>query len=93
LKPIRNVSFLIESKKIINVEGVHHEVDIFVTIDLGNDYKSIFIFECKNWQDTVRKNDVIVFTEKISAANARRLAQTRFLNSLCRLPAKFCAAM
>jgi hypothetical protein len=64
-------TFLIESKKIINVGGVHHEIDIFVTIDLGNGYKSIFIFECKNWQDPVGKNEVIVFSEKIAAAQAQ----------------------
>lgn len=52
--------------------GVHHEIDIFVTIDLGNDYKSIFIFECKNWQEPVGKNEVIVFSEKIDACQAQR---------------------
>ena len=64
-------TFLIENKKIINVGGVHHEIDIFVTIDLGNGYKSIFIFECKNWQGPVGKNEVIVFSEKIAAAQAQ----------------------
>jgi hypothetical protein len=42
--------FLFESKKIINAGGVHHEIDIFVTIDLGGGYKSVYIFECKNWK-------------------------------------------
>lgn len=65
-------TFLIESKKIINVAGVHHEIDIFVTIDLGNGYKSVFIFECKNWEEPVGKNEVIVFSEKIAAAQAQR---------------------
>jgi hypothetical protein len=66
---LREKPFLIESKKIINVDDVHHEIDIFVTIDLGDGYKSVFILECKNWQDAVGKNDVIVFAEKIAVTH------------------------
>jgi hypothetical protein len=40
--------------------------------DHGNGYKSVFIFECKNWQEPVGKNEVIVFSEKIDAAQAQR---------------------
>jgi hypothetical protein len=69
---LKEKRFLIESKKIITVEGVHHEIDIFVTIDLGDGYKSIFIFECKNWQEAVGKNEVIIFTEKIAVTQAQR---------------------
>jgi hypothetical protein len=64
-------TFIVESKKIINVAGVHHEIDIFVTIDLGLGYKSIFIFECKNWADAVGKNEIIIFSEKIKAIGAQ----------------------
>jgi len=64
-------TFVIESKKVINVGGVHHEIDILVTIDLGKGYKSVFIFECKNWQDPVGKNEVIIFSAKIAAAQAQ----------------------
>jgi hypothetical protein len=64
-------TFLIESKKTIKAGGVHHEIDVFVTIDLGNGYRSVFIFECKNWRDPVGKNEVIVFSEKIAAAQAQ----------------------
>jgi hypothetical protein len=69
---LRDKTFVIESKKIINVGDVHHEIDIFVTIDLGRGYQSIFIFECKNWQDSVGKNEVIVLSEKIDAADATK---------------------
>ena len=68
---LKEESFIIESKKIINVGGVHHEIDIFVTIDPGDGYKSIFIFECKNWRESVGKNEVVVFAEKISATQAQ----------------------
>jgi hypothetical protein len=30
------------------------------------------VFECKNWQDKVGKNDIIVFSEKVKATNAQR---------------------
>jgi hypothetical protein len=66
-------SYLIESKKIITVGGVHHEIDLFVTVDLGGPgYSSVYIFECKNWKEAVGKNEIIVFAEKIAAARAQR---------------------
>lgn len=60
----------VEKKKIIEVDGVRHEIDVYVTIDSAAGYKSIFIFECKNWQDAVGKNEIIVFSEKIDASQA-----------------------
>jgi hypothetical protein len=69
---LREKTFFIESKKILTLGGVRHEVDIFVTIDLGQRYKSIFIFECKNWQGAVGKNEVVVFSETIEAVGATR---------------------
>jgi len=68
---LREKPFLFESKKIINAGGVHHEIDILVTIDLGDGYKSIFIFECKNWAESVGKNEIIVFAEKIGVTQAQ----------------------
>ena len=68
---LREKTFFIEGKKIITVDGVHHEIDIYVTIDLGVGYTSVFIFECKNWQDPVGKNEVIVLSEKIDATQAQ----------------------
>jgi len=65
-------SFLIESKKIVVIEGVRHEIDVWVEIDHGKGYKSIFIFECKNWESGVGKNEIIVFSEKIDAVQAQR---------------------
>ena len=59
-----------ERKKRINVGGVHHEIDLYLTIDSGAGYKSIFIFECKNWQDAVPKNEIIVFSKKILDSSA-----------------------
>lgn len=67
-------TFRIEGKKQINSRGVRHEIDIFVEVDLCDGYKANFIFECKNWSDSVGKNEIIVFSEKIQAT----LAQTGF---------------
>ncbi len=64
-------TFLIENKKIIVVGDVKHEIDIWVEIDLGRGYKSIFIFECKNWEKKVSKNEIIIFSEKIDAVQAQ----------------------
>jgi hypothetical protein len=69
---VKEKSYRIESKKIINVGGVHHEIDIFVTFELGPGYNSVYIFECKNWNEAVGKNEVVVFAEKIDAAAAQR---------------------
>ena len=68
---LREKTFFIESKKMITVDGVRHEIDVFVTIDLGPEYRPVFISECKNWQKSVGKNEVIVLSEKIDAARAQ----------------------
>ena len=63
--------FRIFRRRIIIVEGVRHEYDVWVEIDLGQGYKPIFVFECKNWEAKVGKNEIIVFSEKIAAAQAQ----------------------
>jgi hypothetical protein len=63
---------IIEKKKIIGVDGVRHEIDVYVTINSASGYESIYIFECKNWQEAVNKNEIIVFAEKIDASKAAR---------------------
>lgn len=61
----------VETKKTITVDGVRHEIDVFVTIDYGKGYKAVFIFECKNWEDAVGKNEIIVFSTKIKEVQAQ----------------------
>ena len=68
----KDATITIEPKKTVIVDGVKHEIDIYITIDLGHGYKSIFIFECKNWQEAVGKNEIIVFSEKINAVQAQK---------------------
>jgi hypothetical protein len=62
----------IENKKIVIVEGVKHEIDLYVEVFIARGYQSKFIFECKNWKDNVDKNEIIVFSEKISAVSAQK---------------------
>jgi hypothetical protein len=63
-------TFLIEDKKVIRVNGVRHEIDIFVTVDAAPGYAAVYIFECKNWANPVGKNEIVVFSEKIKVLNA-----------------------
>jgi hypothetical protein len=60
----------IEKKKIIVINEVRHEIDIHVTADLAPGYRSVFIFECKNWKEAVGKNEIIIFSEKIDVSRA-----------------------
>ncbi len=60
-----------EPKKIVVVNGVKHEIDIYITIDYGKGYKAIFIFECKNWTKKVDKDEIIVFSKKVEVVHAQ----------------------
>lgn len=62
----------IQPKKIMIVDGVRHEIDLFVQVVPAPGYSSTFIFECKNQIDPVSKNVVIVFEAKIKACQAQR---------------------
>jgi hypothetical protein len=64
-------TFTIESKKTVRVAGVRHEIDIWVSVDLGAEYAALFIFECKNWETKVGKNHIVNFAEKIRAVRAQ----------------------
>ena len=65
-------TFKIESKRVVTSGGVKHEIDIYVTASLAAGYEAIFIFECKNWEAKVGKNELIIFSEKISAVRAQK---------------------
>lgn len=65
-------TIIFESKKVIVVEGVRFEIDIFVTIDSAPGYKSLVIFECKNWKKSVGTPEITHFSAKIRAIGATR---------------------
>lgn len=62
----------IESNRVLVLDGVKHEIDIFVRIKLGNSYDATYLFESKNWAEPVGKDPLIVFAEKIRATGAAR---------------------
>jgi hypothetical protein len=64
-------TFHIAGRKIISMAGVHHEIDIWVNVEIGDGYSATFIFECKNQKAKVGKNDIVAFAEKIKAAQAQ----------------------
>jgi hypothetical protein len=53
-------SYEITFRRIIIIEGVKHEIDVWVEFDIGNGYKSIFIFEARNWAKTIGKDHILV---------------------------------
>jgi hypothetical protein len=55
----------IENRKVINHEGVRHEIDLYVTVKFGDGYDATYIFEAKNWKDPVGKSQIIEFIEKM----------------------------
>ena len=69
---LREESFRIATRQRVNAGGVHHEIDILVTVEAAKGYTSTFLFECKNWEEAVGKNEIIVFAEKIQALGAQR---------------------
>jgi hypothetical protein len=69
---LKGIEYNIESKKICTIAGVRHELDVFVKTCPGSPYESSWIFECKNWQKTVGKNEVISLAEKVDVLNANR---------------------
>jgi hypothetical protein len=65
-------TFAFDLKKIVTVAGVRHEIDIWVSVDLGGGYTALFISECKNWTNKVGKKEIIVFSDKINVVQAQR---------------------
>ncbi len=69
---LKNNTFTIECNKIFIVNGVKHEIDVYIEVDLGKEYKSVYIFECKNRKSKVNKNDIVVFSKKIDVLQAQK---------------------
>jgi Restriction endonuclease len=67
---LKEDSFRLEQKKVVVVDEVRHEIDVFVTVEPASGYSSVHIFECKNWQKSVGKAEIVDFSEKVRALNA-----------------------
>ena len=64
--------FEIGLNKIVVVQGVKHEIDVWVKAHAQTGEEAIFIFECRNRKEKVNKNDIIVFSEKVRVTTASR---------------------
>jgi hypothetical protein len=69
---VKDSDLAIETRKIIMRHGVRHEIDLYVRINGARSYDAVFIFECKNWQEKVGKNEIVVVSEKIRVTAAQR---------------------
>lgn len=69
---VKDSDLAIETRKIVTHLGVRHEIDLYVRINGARSYDAVFIFECKNWQEKVGKNEIVVFSEKIRVTAAQR---------------------
>lgn len=68
----RGLKFTIARNEHLNTGGVRHEIDVLVRVNPDTDYEAMLVFECKNWNAAVGKNEVIILSEKIHALSAAR---------------------
>ncbi|MDN3699256.1 restriction endonuclease [Vibrio cortegadensis] len=64
--------YSIENRKVVIDEEVKHEFDLWIDIQVNEQYTSTYVFECKNVSKAVSKNDIIIFAEKIEVAKATK---------------------
>ncbi len=69
---LKHSDLIFESNKILSIQGVRHEIDLFVQAKHPKGYDLTFIFECKNWKKPVGKNEIISFSEKLKVSAAQR---------------------
>ncbi len=60
----------ITQKYKLNDDGTDHEIDLYVEINHGHNYKVISIFECKNWKKKIGKELIPDFAKKVDIVNA-----------------------
>lgn len=72
--PNLNCAFVLEPKKIITVDGVRYEIDLYIEVaPVAHGYPpSIYLFESKNWKRTVGWNQVSDLARKVDVTGAAR---------------------
>lgn len=68
----KGIAFSAEPNKIIIVSGVRHEIDLLVRTLPGSQYEAAWLFECKNQQDPVGKDQIMLLAAKVNALGANR---------------------
>lgn len=69
---VKGNKFTIETKVRDTSSGVLHEIDVLVKTLPNSEYEAKFIFECKNWEAPVDKNEVLILAKKVDALRANR---------------------
>jgi hypothetical protein len=65
-------TFRFEPRKILLRNGVRHEIDLYVSIEITPLHSVVYVFECKNWMKPVGKKEIVDFADKIAVADAQR---------------------
>src|SRR6266567_157119 len=68
----KEATITIETKKRVTVQGVRSEIDVYVSVKLGNGLELIYIFECRNREEPVSKDDITVLNDKIEEVGAQK---------------------
>lgn len=70
--PLKHAKLHIERKKLIFPGGVKKEIDLYIRANCGMEMDVIYIFECKNWEDSVPANEITIFAQKIDDVQASK---------------------
>src|SRR6266568_5868124 len=68
----KEATITIDTKRRVTVQGVRSEIDVYVSVELGNGLELIYIFECRNREEPVSKDDITVFNDKIQEVGAQK---------------------
>src|SRR6266487_3738665 len=68
----KEATLTIATKRRVTVQGVRSEIDVYVSVELGNGLELIYIFECRNREEPVSKDDITVFNDKIQEVGAQK---------------------
>lgn len=66
----KTANYILEPKKKVMVNGTQHEIDVLVTTAPGSPYKAQVLFECKNQEVPVDKNEPMILAGKVEALAA-----------------------
>jgi hypothetical protein len=69
---LKGGKFTVEVNKILVLNRTRHEVDVYVVTNPGTQYESVVLFECKDWNKSVSKNEVMNLKEKVDLLGANR---------------------
>jgi hypothetical protein len=70
---LKTSDFYIKLNETLQVNGVPYQIDVWVeTAKSSSFYRSVFIYECKNWREPVGKAEVSSLAKKVEALEATR---------------------